>query len=95
MMRSLAGGIAALALLASTSGCGVDCAEFCNKIESCNAGVCESSTCETICERQQQAGTPLGSFEDQASCVLDSSCQELDSNGCYFNTLNFGAWCGG
>ncbi len=71
--------VLALALLASTAGCGPDCDKFCKHwVSDCGAqtGARDLNQCITGCN---EVGSDYSAF---ISCAIDKSCQDLQAGRC-------------
>lgn len=84
----------AILLLLGAGGwaCGLSCREYCEKMASCNGGVCDQSHCRDLCEKTVDAGRTI-SWEDHAQCALDVSCQDLAADACLPDAKIGLQWC--
>lgn len=73
----------------------MSCTEACEKLLSCelNDGVLLLDECEDSCQRQEvmyglwEDDEKIEAFSDHQSCVISSSCGELDDGACYSEEL--------
>lgn len=79
-------------LWALSAGCGLSCKEYCEKMESCNGGVCHRRHCERLCEKTVTAGRAIA-WEDHAQCALDVTCQDLEADACLPDASIGLQWC--
>ncbi len=63
------------------AACGLDCEEYCAKMDDCEDGDCDSGQCVEFCE-QALDNDEVG-FEESAICALDVSCDDLDDGACF------------
>src|SRR5262249_50748276 len=82
------GRILALLLLTAT-GCGSPCNDLCDHISTCvkaAAQPCDENQCKRICEKQNSHSGELD-FSSSAQCVIDTSCDDLAHNACFYTAL--------
>lgn len=93
--KNLLAGLVGAVLLGQGAGCSVSCTEACEKLLSCelNDGVLLLDECEDSCQRQEvmyglwEDDEKIEAFSDHQSCVISSSCGELDDGACYSEEL--------
>ncbi len=80
----------AAATLALT-GCGLDCAEYCTKMDDCMDGKCDTGQCEDFCEMALD-NDEVG-FDGSGQCAIETSCADLENGACFPYGAVGRQWC--
>jgi len=90
MKRLLLSALAVAALV--TTGCGLDCEEYCDKMDDCLDAKCDKGQCVDFCDMALD-NDEVG-FEGSGQCAVEASCADLENGACFPYGDIGRRWCG-